>query len=337
MDSIVKWSSKDRADLFREAATQKSVVPGIVEKDFWVCWTLGKLFLSQAYHNQIILKGGTSLSKVFKLIDRFSEDIDLILHWDLITAEDPTRERSRTKQQRINDELNYAAQNYLRESFLPELERMLDAICIPWIDKTTPQTINIHYPASFNEEYLRPEILLEIGPLAAWSPNDEYEITSYAAEGFPDVFSNPTCKVRAIKAERTFWEKATILHHEAHRSENSPIPDRYSRHYYDLRTMAGFPLKDQALADLDLLNDVVRFKDKFYYRKWARYDLARPGTMKLLPTDRVRKELRKDYLTMRNMFFGNPPSFEDIVDSIKTLEDEINLISPNLHQFEDQK
>ena len=128
----------------------------------------------------------------------------------------------------------------------------------------------------------------------------------------------------AIKAERTFWEKATILHHEAYRPEESPTPLRYSRHYYDLMMMANSQVKERALADLNLLQEVVDFKDKYYHRGWARYDLAYPGSMKLVPPIRVQNVLRKDYREMHNMFFSQPPTFDEIMDSIQKLEHEIN-------------
>ncbi len=324
MDEIARWRTADRAELFSEAASRKGVTSAIIEKDFWVCWTLGKLFTSSLLHDKILLKGGTSLSKVFGLIERFSEDIDLILNWQLVTEYDPAAERSRNQQQRFNEDLNRAAQNYIRETFLPELERMLETICIPRINGTKPHNIEIIYPATAKEQYLRPEILLEIGPLAAWDPNAEYAITPFAAEYFNDQFSSPSCMVKAIKAERTFWEKATILHHEAHRPAEKPTPTRYSRHYYDMMRMADSKIKNQAIADLGLLKDVVRFKEKFYHCGWARYDLARPGTMRLVPSSDAQRELRRDYNDMRNMIYGEPPSFDTIMSSILNLQDEIN-------------
>jgi hypothetical protein len=130
--------------------------------------------------------------------------------------------------------------------------------------------------------------------------------------------------VRVIQAKRTFWEKATILHHEAHRPADSSLPARYSRHYYDLMRMAASPVKDAALADTDLLADVVAFKQRFYPRHWARYDLAVPGTLRLLPGEHSLKALEADYQAMANMIFGPTPGFADVVAQLRALEDEIN-------------
>lgn len=131
--------------------------------------------------------------------------------------------------------------------------------------------------------------------------------------------------MRAIDAERSFWEKATILHHEAHRPIDSIIPERYSRHYYDLCLMADDEtLKASALGQLDLLEDVVLFKKKFYPRDWANYDAAVRGSLKLIPPNHVLKAMQKDYTAMQEMIFGRCPTFEAIITSLANLENEIN-------------
>lgn len=175
-----------------------------------------------------------------------------------------------------------------------------------------------------DKEYLRPEVRLEIGPLASWLPFAEYTIRPYAAEEFQSIFDRSECKVRAIKAERTFWEKATILHHEANRPEGNLQPPRYSRHYYDLAKMSTSPVKEAALTDLDLLASVVEFKERFYPRGWAKYNLAKPGTLRLVPTGHVLAAVTTDYSAMRTMIFGDYPAIEVIMAQLQELEDEIN-------------
>ena len=148
-------------------------------------------------------------------------------------------------------------------------------------------------------------------------------IRPYAFDVVPEVFENPACEVVAIAAERTFWEKATILHQEAHRT--ALIPQRYSRHYYDLYKLAASRVRASALADPKLLRDVVAFKQRFYPSAWARYDLAVPGSLKLLPTTPSHVEdLAQDYEEMQVMLFGAPPEFQDILNELKKLEAEIN-------------
>jgi len=139
------------------------------------------------------------------------------------------------------------------------------------------------------------------------------------------VFKSPTCPINAIKAERTFWEKATILHAEAFRPEHKPHLARYSRHYYDLAMMArDEATKSAALSDLELLHSVVVFKAKFYPSAWANYDLAKPGTFKLLPPDHNFKSLADDYKQMQVMFCGEVPAFDHLMETLQGLEDEIN-------------
>ena len=324
MDKVARLPDKQRAELFEETAMRKGIGPAIIEKDFWVCWILSKLFSVDSIAEKIMFKGGTSLSKVFKVVERFSEDIDLVLNWDELTDEDPQEQRTNKQQKKFNEQLKRKSHLYIQEQLLPEIASSLDSICEARISNNSPAIVDICYPAAFAENYLRPEILLEIGPMALWCPNAQYQISSYAAEEFPGIFDNPRCMVQTIKAERTFWEKATILHHEANRPENIVQPPRYSRHYYDLACMAETEIAESALNQLDLLESVSRFKDKFYPRSWARYDLAKPSTFRLIPSQKRIIDLEEDYQQMQIMFFGNIPSFAQIIDNLSNLEHSIN-------------
>jgi hypothetical protein len=130
--------------------------------------------------------------------------------------------------------------------------------------------------------------------------------------------------VRAIKAERTFWEKITILHQEAFRPEGKPQPSGYSRHYYDTAMMSQSPVRKAALSDTELMRNVVEFKKKFYPRAWANYDKAVPGTFKIVPPVHVLVSLKRDYVMMENMIFGKYPPFDEIMEVLRNLEKEIN-------------
>jgi len=296
VDDFAQSRASDRADLFRTVAAERGFNPAIVEKDFWVCWTLGRLFASSELASKIMFKGGTSLSKVFGLIERFSEDIDLILDWAELSSEDPFAARSKTKQDAFNKRIVEESRTYISNRLLPEIQSLLGDLCSVSGVGDQRDIIHVKYPASFSDEYLRPEVLLEIGPLAQWTPNDSYEIQPYAADEFPEQFEEPHCRVQAVCAERTFWEKATILHHEAHRSVDKTVPLRVSRHYYDLARMAERDTRSAALGDLDLLQSVVDFKSRFYPQNWARYELARPGTLKLIPPEHVMVEVKNPAL-----------------------------------------
>ena len=326
MNKIANLPKQQRSELFSETATLMNTTNSIVEKDFWVVWTLDKIFSDDRLNKILMFKGGTSLSKVFNLIGRFSEDIDLILDWRLVSNENPLNDQeSRNKQVKFNEQINENAKEYIQNELLPIISQILWPLCTCIIAEDG-FSINVRYPNAFDDNYLRPEILLEIGPLASWLPSDSFEISSFAAQKFPQVFSKTKCTVNTIVAKRTFWEKATILHHEANRPEESPMPTRYSRHYYDLAMMVQSEVKNEALADLELLKNVVDFKQKFYPRTWAKYEEAVPGTLKLLPPEFRLDSLEKDYKAMQNMIFDKYISFEEIINILENLEKEINEI-----------
>lgn len=263
---------------------------------------------------------------MFGLIDRFSEDIDLILNWKVLTAKDPREDRSKKKQKKLVEEIREAGRNYIEKKLLPVISAEIDSVCTCEIDETDRNIINISYPRAFSNEYIRPEIRLEIGPIASWLPFETHTITAYAAEEFPGIFKEPDCKVQVISAERTFWEKDTILHHEANRPEGSSPPLRTSRHYYDMAQMALSGIKDSALANIAILDDVVDFKKKFYPRGWAQYDQAKPGTLKLVPREHVLEAVKKDYKAMRTMIYGKYCTYDEIHKILKDLEYEINSL-----------
>lgn len=325
MDKII--SSDKLRELFNETAIRRRITPAIVEKDFWVTWILGKIFSDPYFASILIFKGGTSLSKVFNTIERFSEDIDLILDWTTITKEDPLLKRSKTKQDSFNISLNEKAHEFLTSNLLYKFKNILEPLCICELNQNASLTINVVYPAVFSDEYLRPQVLLEIGPLAAWLPSKQYSITSYAEECFPELFNQTTSNINVIVAERTFWEKATILHHEVNRPHDSKLLLRYSRHYYDLAMLALSDIKLNALNQLDLLINVIEFKQKFYPRPWAKYEQILENNLKLIPNEDRIADLIKDYKEMRAMIFGNYPKFEEILEILSQLEQEINNLN----------
>ena len=332
MKKIAVIDASEREALFSNTAAKMKISEAVIEKDFWVCYMLDYLFHRCAWKDRLAFKGGTSLSKAYNLIKRFSEDIDLILDWRVLgyRVDEPWEQRSNTKQDAFNKEANERAEKFLREEFLPAIKNDLtEELTLPVkceIDSRDGQTVRFMYPNSFSDTAILQEIRLEIGALAAWTPAAEQTITPYAAEHYGRVFVQPSTQILTVLPERTFWEKVTILHREAFRAESSTLPSRYSRHYYDLYCMAKSPVKDRALVDTDLLARVVAFKDKFYRCPWARYDLAKRGTMRLIPPEYSLAKLREDYEHMQNMIFGEKPEFDEILRAIGKLENDINII-----------
>lgn len=332
MYKVANLSNDDRQILFRNTSQKIGIHEAIVEKDFWVCFMLDYLFHKCKWKDAFTFKGGTSLSKCYSLIKRFSEDIDLILDWRVLgyTLNEPWKERSNTQQDRFNKEANEKAEVFLKEQLLPlmisDLSEILEEPANLYIEDSDKQTICFAYPKIFNNDGILQVIRLEIGALAAWTPSKEKVICPYVAELYPKVFEQTDTCILTAAAERTFWEKVTILHHEANRPENSDMPKRYSRHYYDLYCIANSENKQMAYNNLDLLKKVVEFKMKFYPRKWAKYEEAVPGTIKLLPPSYRLSDLEKDYISMSEMMFGEYPSFEELMEFIKHLEKEINVL-----------
>lgn len=309
MNNIALSENVVREELFMATSQQTKLIPAIVEKDFWICWMLGYLFGQSIIRRQAVFKGGTSLSKAYGLIRRMSEDIDIILDWRLLGygLDEPWEERSNKKQRVFIDEIRARAASLLIDELLPQMQRDFDTIGLKGftldIDPGDPQTILFSYPQTFSDDALLQEIRIEAGALSAWTPAEETTVTSYIAQEFPDSFTDGDVKVLTVLPERTFWEKVTILHKEAFR-DTGRIPSRYSRHYYDIFEMAKSDIKTRALNDLDLLGRVVAFNQRFYRSAFAHYELARPGTMKLIPSGNSRAALEADYAAMRPMIYG---------------------------------
>lgn len=331
MKGVARLNRHEREELFIITAREVNLPEAMVEKDFWVCWTLDYLFHESPWKEHLAFKGGTSLSKCFNLIERFSEDIDLILDWRLLECAkaDPWAERSKNQQSKLNEAMNRETADFLKSTLLPKLEmdfsRMLADPFHLHIDDNDPQTVCFEYPRSFDDTSILPMVRMEIGALAAWTPTKVSKIQSYAAQRYPQIFSQPDTEILTVLPERTFWEKATILHKEAFRT-NGVFPLRYSRHYYDLCCMDRSSVKKNAFADTVLLEKVVSFKARFYPAGNAHYDIAKPGTIRLMPPEDCIKQLRDDYDHMRNMIYGFRPEFDEMMACIQKLEQEINRL-----------
>ena len=326
----------DRQDLLLAASERTGKHPIILEKDFWVSWLLNLLFTDPRCKEDLIFKGGTSLSKAYGLIERFSEDIDVIVRYErlgFVDDRDPHALRSRSKQQQLNQAAVTACRSYISGDFCTLVTKLvanhLGDAAGPWSiepDPNQPDSLLFSYPPSLNGglSYIAPQVRLELGPHAATVPQQPATITPYLQQALPDLVSFTATPIVTITAERTFWEKVTILHAEVHRPGRSP--GRYSRHYSDTVMMArDGALLARCLSDLELLSAVREHKTKFYYAQWARYDEARPGSLRLVPlADQRRRELAQDYRDMRPMFFAEPPPFEVLMAELEALEQTFN-------------
>lgn len=331
MITIAKLSDEERKIIFQNVAYEMGVNPAIIEKDYWVCLTLYYLFSKSSYKSHLVFKGGTCLSKVYNVIERFSEDIDLILDWRLLgyKKNEPWEKRSNTKQLKFIEDSKERLFLFLKEDFLPKFKQEMADLLGYGIEAYIPEDdagiILFKYPRLYSSDSILNEIRLEIGALAEWTPFSNTTLKTYVADFYPQLFKKAVIDVKATTLERTFWEKITILHQEANRPQTLKMPNRYSRHYYDVYRIAKSGLIDYSKETINLLKKVADFKDKFYPRGWARYDLARIGTLKLAPNSNFLQQLEKDYKNMQDMIYGDKPDFNELIAYIKDLEKDLNL------------
>lgn len=323
---------KERRMYIEQAAVRRSLSPVILEKDFWVCWLLGILFESE-FAGDLVFKGGTSLSKVFGVIDRFSEDLDLSVSPAFLNL--PEAGTSRNQANKWMTKAEAACGVAVQNKITPDLEAAAADVLgkreAAWFEfLTDPGThspvLLFHYPSTqpVGFEYLQRSVKLEFGSLTDQQPVGRHPVQPWVAEVLPAAFPDWKCEVVALEADRSFWEKATILHTEFHRPTDKPTPDRFSRHYADTAALAKHPTASKAADDHTLRNRVVKWKSQFFGSSWANYDQAKPGTFRLVPPTERLPALRRDYQAMRDMYLSEPASFDDILMVLADLEQRIN-------------
>ncbi len=335
---FAQLAAEDRRLAFSNAALARHLEAPILEKDFWVSWLLGVLFSLPEVGPHLVFKGGTSLSKVFGVIDRFSEDIDLCLVPEFVGADAAGFDAlaSRGKRDAAVLEMQRLCAAKVQDILMPALDAALGAVLGgttegAWLryeldaDAKSP-IVWFRYPsAGFpGFEYLQREVKLELGTLTDQQPTGRYPIRPLLADSFPAVFDDWTAEVTALELQRTFWEKATILHSEHHRPAGQPTPVRYARHYFDMTRLLARPEAAQHLTDSAQCARVVDWKSRVFARAWARYDLAVPGTFRLVPPAERQAALAQDYATMRPMFLSEPPPFAELMASLAQAEATLN-------------
>lgn len=334
-DPYLSLTPRERLELLDAASQQRGLAPAILEKDYWVCKTLSALFALPELGRHLVFKGGTSLSKVYGLIDRFSEDVDVSFHREFLgfgDDHDPEAATGKEQTRRI-EALQRACQDCIRETLLPRLQESMAGLLDGtqgWnleIDPADSQTLLFHFPQAGGPglAYIAPAVRIELGARSDHWPAEDHAIRSYLAETFDQSIGSAT--VRSLAAERTFWEKATLLHAEAHRDPVKPMPARYARHYHDLARMAAAPVAERALADAALRQRVVAHKSVYFRSGWAHYDLAQPTTFRLIPPEARLAELEADHRAMVPMFFTPPPPIGDVLATLAALETRIRRLT----------
>ena len=350
MDRFAVLPASEKTPYFDTMADRLGILPEMVEKDFWVCWTLEKLFSLKNIGARITFKGGTSLSKCYNAIERFSEDVDIAIERKFLARPDkperragehgkdiePSVDVSNKENQRRIEELMASARAAIRKQFLPELRRQVEKILgksDQWsidLDPKDPleQTLLFVFPKAAiktDREYVMPIVKIELGARSDDWPAQSVQVSPYVADILRDALAVQPITVKVLSAERTFWEKAMILHRLYHSPEDKAVSKRMSRHYYDLCAMNKAGIFEKALKDVKLMQSVVEFNRLFFRYSWLNYDEAKRGSFRLIPKDAERiKSLKADYRQMEQMFFKDQPAFDEIVTALKKMEDRIN-------------
>ena len=343
METVAVLPPDERGALFQETAARMGVSAVVVEKDFWACFTLSRVFGLKEMP-ALVFKGGTSLSKAYRVIDRFSEDIDITINRaDLGFAGDnePLNIGGNNARKRKLKQLREKAQHFvggaLQSGLVQDLEKVLSSrdeweVSLDESDGDR-QTLAFTYPPSLEpagylaDSYIRPAVRLEMGVRGGMEPARSQEITPFAAEQFADYFSARDVRINTLAAERTFWEKVTLLHDENHRP-NKPEGRAWtekSRHCYDIVMLSRSEVGDRAVKDVDLLITVAREKDVYFRNGFSRYGDAQPGTLRIVPSGDFERALAADYPRMReNMVFGDSPDWDEVLAELGALEAKIN-------------
>jgi hypothetical protein len=325
---FINLPNSDKKDIYEGLSDRLEKRAIILEKDFWICWVLQKL---EELNYKMAFKGGTSLSKVYGLIDRFSEDVDITLDYSQFDPFlDITKQISGTKKKAKSEALKDLVENEIEQKIIPHLESKLgieinnEPFSFSLADR---ENIIFKYPSSLSTEfdrYLKPEIRIEFGGRNTTLPSNKELIEPFVATELKDL-EFPSCKFSILDPKRTFWEKATLIHAECNKGNLFSSPDRKCRHWYDLVCLFR-KYESEITSDKELLKSVVEHKSYFFYSPTSKYEDCLTGGFRLLPNDADKEGLKKDFQAMvtEGMFFPPLPDMNDILDSIKIIEDKLN-------------
>jgi hypothetical protein len=332
-DHFLNLSLADRAEILQAVSPATGFLPHVLEKDVWICWVLQKVFAMPG-RLPLAFKGGTSLSKVFGAISRFSEDIDLTIDYTALSGgEDPLfKETSNAAIKRLTEKLRVAVAEHVRTVIAPHLvvcgREQLNADLQMEIG-SNGEELRIRYPSAFaiQQSYLQDSVLLEFGGRNTTLPNETHTIVPYAAKHVASLIF-PVSTAVVLSPLRTFWEKATLIHSECHRpiSEQRHSIERISRHWSDLASLVGSKIGTAALQDQELLVHVVKLKRIFFKSGFANYSACLERKFRLIPEKSLQIVLEKDYAEMvrAGMFIGIPPVFATVLEQLTALEAVLN-------------
>lgn len=322
----INLSDDDRKTILEQTSVRTGYIVQAVEKDWWVTTVLEALF-SLPFANQLSFKGGTSLSKCWGLINRFSEDIDIAIDRDYLGY--GGNDLSRTQ---INNRLRRALCSFVRDELCERVDNLLLAMGIPreWFrtevivtpeSTVDPESIYIHFNSLFPVvDYMPASVKIEVSGRSMTEPVETVEIKTMVAEQFPAApYADATFPVTAVVAKRTFLEKAFLLHELL--SQTGPINvDRRSRHLYDLEKMMDMPIATDTLADTTLYRDIIEHRRKFIGLTGFDYDTLLPATLNFIPPPEQAAAWEDDYRSMQtNMIPGASLPYAEMIERLTEL------------------
>ncbi|MFI0348586.1 MAG: nucleotidyl transferase AbiEii/AbiGii toxin family protein [Chthoniobacterales bacterium] len=340
MNFISQLPATDRQAIFTETGVKLGLPPFHIEKDFWVCWTLSTLFKNELVGPNLAFRGGTSLSKGWQCIERFSEDIDLSISRNWISSElDPSEKNiaSNEREKRLR-KLRKECRSAITEILIPLLNSQLstlreDVTCsleVESLEKARdPFCIYLYYPTvgfNFPANYHRPAVKIELSGRAEGWPIESRRIQSYVTQQFSNFSDDLDLHIPCVRPERTFWEKVSLLHELNTRPERKPLAARQSRHLYDLYQLWQHLEIYKAPGFYDLFEIVKKHRQSFFAYQWVDYDKLSQRDLILHPPEDQISTWKADYAAMESMFFGKHPSFEEIRKSIRTIQSTLAIL-----------
>lgn len=334
---FIDLSKEDRTDILDRVSTELNIRQReVIEKDWWVTTVLYAMF-SLPYTKHLSFKGGTSLSKCWHLIDRFSEDIDIAIDREYLGFSGTL---SKTQ---ISDKLRRATCTFVRETMQHDLAEQLYKngiakdkfqvnVDITPVSTTDPETININYDSVLtlsidgeNGLYVLPKIKVEVSGRSMNELVSEVPVDSMIDQVYPKApFAEPKFNVLAVLPERTFLEKLFLLHEEFSKPKELIRVERMSRHMYDIGQILKTPIAEKAIHDEQLYHQVVEHRRTFIGLRGFDYDTLYPVTLNIIPPDSIIDQWKVDYESMRlHMIYGESISFEELVNNLKDLNDRI--------------
>ncbi len=337
-EAFLTLSQKDRLEALGVAATASGRPEHLLEKDIWVVWALSTLFKSE-FADKLVFKGGTSLSKAYKAIRRFSEDIDVTydiraLAPDIVGEANEALPANASQEQRWTRQIKERLPIFVANKILPIIRTQLTRSGISAEGRAEGEKIHIRYNAlTQGSGYVSPEVLIEFGARSTGEPFNARSIVCDAAEYLPQL-TFPRASVRVMNAERTFWEKATAIHVYCLRGKFRG--ERFARHWHDLTRLDRAGFVAPALADRDLANAVARHKALFFAENdslGARidYHAAVNGSLKLVPAGKARQALETDYEAMASdgVLLDDAEPFSAVLEACLQIQNRANAPRPS--------